>query len=122
MNVEKFWQDVINQNRSSLSSFFREDAVIRWHCTNEQFTVSEYIQANCDYPGKWKGNIERVEEYDSQMIIVGKVQSDDETIQCHVISFILLRDDKIIEMDEYWADDGEPPAWRKALQIGTPIR
>ena len=122
MNVEKFWQDVINQNRSSLSSFFCEDVVIRWHCTNEQFTVSEYIQVNCDYPGKWKGNIERVEKFDSQMIIVGKVQSDDETIQCHVISFILLRDDKIIEMDEYWADDGEPPAWRKALQIGRPIR
>ena len=122
MNVERFWQDVINQNRSSLSSFFCEEAVIRWHCTNEQFTVSEYIQANCDYPGKWKGNLERVEKFDSQMIIVGKVQSEDETVQCHVISFILLRDDKIMEMDEYWADDGEPPAWRKALQIGTPIR
>ena len=122
MNVDRFWQDVINQNRSSLSSFFCEDAVIRWHCTNEQFTVSEYIQANCDYPGKWKGNIERVEEFDSQMIIVGKVQSDDETVQCHVISFIRLRDDKIMEMDEYWADDGEPPAWRKALKIGMPIR
>ena len=122
MNVERFWQDVINQNRSSLSSFFCEEAVIRWHCTNEQFTVSEYIQANCDYPGKWKGNLERVEKFDSQMIIVGKVQSEDETVQCHVISFILLRDDKIMEMDEYWADDGEPPAWRKALKIGTPIK
>ena len=101
--------------------------MIRWHCTNEQFTVSEYIQVNCDYPGKWKGNIERVEKFDSKIIdskiiIAGKVQSEDETVQCHVISFILLRDDKIMEMDEYWADDGEPPAWRKALQIGMHIR
>ena len=122
MNVKRFWQDVTTQNRMSLSSYFCEDAVIRWHCTNEQFTVSEYIQANCDYPGKWRGEIERIEEFDSKIIIVGRVQSDDAAISCHVTSFIRLQEDKIIDMDEYWADDGEAPAWRKALRIGKPIR
>ena len=32
------------------SAYFCEDARIRWHCTNEEFTVGEYIRANCDYP------------------------------------------------------------------------
>ena len=57
--IRQFFQDVIKQNEAGLKRWFREDAVIRWHCTNEQFTVSEYIQANCEYPGRWEGNIER---------------------------------------------------------------
>ena len=121
MEVQSFWNDIIAQNRVSLPSYFCDDAVIRWHCTNEQFTVEEYIRANCDYPGKWKGDIERLEKFDSKIILVGKVKSEDETIVCHVTSFIKLQDDKVIEMDEYWSDDGEPPSWRKELEIGRPI-
>ncbi|SDA52244.1 hypothetical protein SAMN02910368_01036 [Lachnospiraceae bacterium G11] len=121
MDARAFWKDIITQNRSELSSFFCDDAVIRWHCTNEQFTVEEYIRANCDYPGKWKGEIERLEEFGSEIILVGKVQSEDEMITCHVTSFIRLRDEKVVEMDEYWADDGEAPSWRKELGIGIPI-
>lgn len=57
MDIKLFWNDIITQNRGSLSSYFCKDAVIRWHCTNEQFTVEEYVQANCDYPGRWQGDI-----------------------------------------------------------------
>ena len=53
---------------------------------------------------------------------VGGVWSDDADISCNVIGFIRLQEDSIIEMDGYWAADGEAPAWRKALQIGKPIR
>lgn len=63
MDINKFWSDVINQNRTMLYSYFDNDAVIRWHCTNEIFTVDEYIKANCDYPGKWCGKIERIENF-----------------------------------------------------------
>lgn len=121
MNINAFWQDVISQNRSSLLSYFCDDAVIRWHCTNEQFTVSEYIRVNCDYPGKWKGVIERLEEHGEEIILVGNVRSEEGGISCHVVSFIKLRNDKISEMDEYWADDGDAPEWRKELGISKPI-
>ncbi len=121
MDIKAFWNDIINQNRTALLSYFCDDAIIRWHCTNEQFNVEEYIRANCDYPGKWKGEIERLEEFGSKIILVGKVQSEDESISCHVTSFIRLQDDKIAEMDEYWGDDGEAPSWRKEMGIGRPI-
>ena len=63
INIKAMWKDVITQNRKTLPSYFCEDAIIRWHCTNEQFTVEEYVHANCDYPGNWCGEIERLEEY-----------------------------------------------------------
>lgn len=56
-----------------------------------------------------QGEIERTKQFDSKIIIVGKVQSLENMILCHVTTFIKLRDDKICEMEEYSADDGEIP-------------
>lgn len=33
----------------------------------------------------------------------------------------LLSEDKIVSVDEYWADDGDAPQWRKDKKIGRPI-
>lgn len=62
MNVKEFWKAVLEQNKEKLQDYFHEDAVIRWHCSNELFTVQEYIRANCEYPGEWGGEIERIEK------------------------------------------------------------
>lgn len=121
MDLKAFWQDVISQDRENLPSWFCEDAVIRWHCTGEQFTVAEYVRADCEYPGSWTGEIERVEECGDTVILAGRVSPADKSASFHVVSFLRLRDGKIAEMDEYWADDGEPPAWRRKMKIGKPL-
>lgn len=121
MEINELWNDIINKNRELLPKYFSKDAIIRWHCTNEQFTVNEYIRANCDYPGNWAGEIERLEKTDYGIILVARVYSLDTGISCHVTSFIKIYNDKIYEMDEYWADDGKIPDWRKCLNIGRSI-
>ena len=121
MNLNYFWQDVLSQNHEKLPSYFCDHAVIRWHCTNEQFTVAEYIRANCEYPGSWDGEIERTEESGNTVILVGRVSPKDRTSSFHVVSFIKLYKDKIIEMDEFWANDGTAPEWRREMKIGKPI-
>ena len=61
MDISAYWKDTLAQDRQAMAGYFRPDAVIRWHCTNEQFTVPEFIRANCEYPGEWDGKIERTE-------------------------------------------------------------
>ena len=122
MNINTFWIDVLKQDRDALANYFHSDAVIRWHCSNEQFTVPEFIQANCEYPGEWDGKIERVDQHGDQLVTVVNVFPEDRSASFHVVSFIELKDDKIMTMDEYWADDGDAPAWRKRMGIGKPIR
>ena len=51
MNIDAFWKAVIQQNADELRTFFHKNAYVNWHCSNEHFTVEEYIQANCEYPG-----------------------------------------------------------------------
>lgn len=121
MDISALWRAVLAQNRSALPTYFCEDAVIRWHCTNEQFTVSEYVCANCDYPGNWEGEIERVETKGNLVIAVVRVYPTDRSAFFHVVSFIKLRNGSICEMDEYWAEDGEAPQWRQEMHVGKPI-
>lgn len=57
MDIRSFWEAALKQDAKRLREFFASDAYINWHCTNEHFTVEEYIRANCEYPGEWDGEI-----------------------------------------------------------------
>lgn len=122
MNIEQFWSDVLAQRADEIRKYFHADAGIKWHCTNEHFSVDEYVLANCEYPGDWDGVIERMTTANDMIITETQVYSKVSSISFHVVSFIKLRDDKIVAMDEYWADDSEPPKWRKDMGIGRNIR
>ncbi|MBQ7117593.1 MAG: nuclear transport factor 2 family protein [Clostridia bacterium] len=122
MDIYKFQKAVLEQNEDEIRKFFHPDAYVNWHCTNERFTVDEYIIANCEYPGEWDGEVERAEEKDDLIISVAKVYPKDRSISFHAVSFIKIKDDKIIAMDEYWADDGLPPQWRLDKNIGERIK
>ena len=122
MDIKNFWADVLAQNESRIRAYFHPDAFINWHCTNEHFSVEEFIIANCQYPGEWDGEVERVEWMNDLIVTATCVYLKDRSASFHVISFIRVRNDKIISMDEYWADDGSAPQWRLDKHIGTPIR
>jgi len=119
-NAEKFIFDVANQNAEALREYFAINAAICWHDSNEQFAVEEYIRANCEYPGKWNGELQRIEKTDDGIIIVAKIFSDDSAH--NAVSFIKLdKECKIIRMDEYYSHCGEAPQWRKDMNIGKSI-
>ena len=122
MDIYQYWIDVLEQNAERIRDYFDEDAYINWHCTNERFTVEEFIIANCEYPGCWDGEVERLEKTDDLFITVTHVYPKDRSLSFHVTSFIKVIDNKITAVDEYWADGGTAPDWRLDKQIGTAIR
>jgi len=119
-DASAFVEAVGTQNAVALRSFFADNAVINWHDSNESFTPDEYVRANCEYPGDWRGTLERVEAIGNGMVIVAKVQDNEGFAVC-VVSFATLVDGKIIKLDEYYSDCGEPPQWRRDMKIGRPI-
>jgi len=117
--AKQFMTDVAGQNAEALPSYFTPDAVICWHDSNEKFTVSEYVRANCEYPGEWKGEVQRADKIDGGMVIVTKIRSDD---RAHfVTAFVKMAQGKICRLDECYSDCGEAPDWRKAMKIGKAI-
>lgn len=122
MDIQKYWSAVLRQDRERLAAFFHQDAWINWHNTNEHFTVSEFIRANCDYPGVWDGEVERIVETGDQVITVTRVYDKEKTMSFHAVSFIHMKSDRIQSIDEYWGDDGAVPQWRQELHIGSSIK
>lgn len=120
--IKSFWRDVAAQDANALAQAFMPDACIRWHCSNESFTVTEYVQANCEYPGDWDGEVERIHTLGDLVITATKVWLKDYSASFHVISFFQMQSDKIIALDEYWGDDGAAPLWRIEMGIGRPIK
>lgn len=121
MELERYWKATLKQQAEAMRAFFHKDAFVNWHNTNEHFTVEEFIQANCEYPGKWDGEIERIVEKEDLIITVVHVVSQNKKVSVHVTSFIKIEDGKIVSIDEYWGDDGSAPQWRLDKQIGTSI-
>ena len=122
MDIYEFWRDILEQNAENIKNYFHKDAYINWHCTNEHFTVDEFMIANCEYPGTWDGEVERVEMTNDLFITVTHVYSRDKTLSFHVTSFIKVIQDKIASVDEYWADDGIAPQWRLDKHIGKAVK
>lgn len=117
-----FWQDVANQNANNLENYFLPEAIINWHNTNEQFLVEEYIRANCEYPGDWCGEVERIELVGNLAITATRVWLSDNRASFHATSFFEFEDYKIKLLNEYWGDDGVAPQWRLDKEIGKPIK
>jgi len=118
--VNQYWDAIACQDAQALRAYFSSDAVVRWHCTNEQFTTEGFIRANCDYPGSWSGAVERVEPIPGGLCTAAHVWSDE--LSCHAVSFFHLNEDGlIVSLDEYWGDDGAAPEWRQKMALSHPI-
>ncbi len=117
--VTAFWADVVAQRAHNLREYFIPTATINWHNTNEHFTVEEYIVANCEYPGDWRGQVERLEVFGDKAVSVTRVWLADQNTSYHAVSFFGFVGDKIAILDEYWGDDGAPPQWRQDKNIGS---
>ncbi|MDF2544977.1 MAG: hypothetical protein K0S47_4695 [Herbinix sp.] len=118
----KYWNDIACQDADAIKDYFCNDAAIRWHCTNEFFNVDEFLIANCEYPGNWCSEVERIEEIGELVISVTRVWLTDESMSFHVTSFFRFQANKIAELDEYWGDDGNAPQWRLDKHIGSSIK
>ncbi len=117
--IREYWEYTISQNAEKMREFFDKEAVINWHNTNERFTVEEYIKVNCAYPDKWYGEVERIEELGELIITVARVHNNETSFRA--VSFIKIKNDKIICVDEYWGEDRNVPKWRVDMRIGTKI-
>lgn len=122
MDLQSYWRAVLDQDADAMRSFFHSGAVIRWPNTNEQFCTEEFLRANCEYPGSWDGEVERVETSNDLFITVTCVYSKENDLSFHVTSFIRVEGEKIISIDEYWSDDGPAPQWRRDMRLGCPIK
>ena len=73
--IRKFWDAIVHQKETEIKKYFNKTAIIRQPNTNEEFSLEEFIEANCKYPGKWDGEIERIKKGENNSTINPKPDS-----------------------------------------------
>ena len=109
--IKSFWNDLIASNKSKLKEYFSEEALINIHNINKEITLEEYINLNCDHKEELDGEIVRHVEMNGLSVVVTKINTSDDNLSYNVVSFMKIKDDKIISIDEYWAENGRMPMW-----------
>ena len=77
MDIKEFWRAVLRQNADTIRQYINPDAYVNWHCTNEHFTVEEFIRANCEYPSERDGEVEKIVTTDDMIITATRVYPKD---------------------------------------------
>lgn len=108
------WRAVAEQDEEKLAQFFTPDARIYWPNTEERFDLNGYLRANCGYPGQWSGALEKIAGDGSYS--VARVWSQKGTA-ARSVAFYQWRNEKIVQMTEYWGDVGPAPEWRRGLSL-----
>ena len=125
-DIHKFFDAVIKKDAEKLRTFFEPHASIFFGNTNEHFTVDEYIRVTCESPGELHGRIDdffvnKGHKHDLKMVFEALVRNAD-NITMSLVIFIAFdtysEDERIEYLTEYWCDIGEPPEWRKKMNIG----
>ena len=112
--IRALWQAAVEQDEEKMARFFTPDAQILWPNTEERFDLTGYLRANCDYPGRWSGKVEKVALDGSYS--VAKVWSPEGSAS-RAVTFYQWRNGKIEQMVEYWGDIGPAPGWRRDLAL-----
>ncbi len=124
--LSDYWSAIFAKDERAIRSFFLPEALIYWHNTNECMTAREFARVSANYPGSWNGEIQyelHVGEWNDDLVVCAlHVFSTDSRASLHVCSAIQLHEGKISCINEYWGEDGVPPAWRKAMGLGRPIK
>ena len=85
-----------------------EDFEARWPNTRERIRGREnFIALNESYPGAWRCTVRRADECGSTVVAVTEIGDGDTGL--FAVSFLEVRNGRIVSAEEYFADNGCPP-------------
>ena len=122
-NPTQFLTDIVSKNAEAIKPYFTPDAIICWHDSNEQFTLEEFIKANCEYPSTWTCSVERIEKLERGFAITAQLNHPEDGFYVKYVGFIELNDKCLVQkLDEWFVAIEDVPQWRKDMKIGRPIQ
>jgi len=121
--LTNYWEHTAKKNAAALRDYLHSDVAIYLHDTNETLDFNGWIEMTENYPvdGEWKTTVDRVDKLENGQVV---------TITFHrsagwigfVTSFFTLKDDKIVELHEYYSPCDAIPQWRTDLSEDEKIK
>ena len=112
--VRSVWEGMEARNWDAVRRLLAEDLVVTWPQTRERIRDADaFVELNRTYPGDWHITVEEVlSEGDRAAARVIVVNGED---VCYASGFYRVREGRIVEATETFADPGQPPYDRRRL-------
>jgi len=111
--VNLFWCAIHTADFDRLNELMSEEANVYLPNTKEVFKgKSKYIDFNKKYPDRWLVELEKQYACDDVVITSAKIYNAEETVSFYCTSFFKITNNVIVEITEYWGENGPPPKWR----------
>lgn len=111
--VQQFWKHIDNAAFDRLYEIMHPEAVVWLPNTHEVFKGSrKYVEFNQKYPDRWHARVQNLFRSGQTIISIVLIYNADHSMSFYVTSLFRFSEDRIIEITEYWGDNGEPPQWR----------
>lgn len=108
--IKQYLQALQSQNAEQILYCFAENARIVWPNTSESFTALQFAQINHAYPGQWNCALLHSMQEGNKTIALYKIFNQD--VELYATSIFTLQNDKILYLEEYFAENTAPPVWR----------
>jgi len=118
-----YWKAVEQKNKTDFSTYFHEDAMIYLHDTNDEFPPEYYIREEDNFGNDWHTTVDRIEKLENGQVMTITFHRSSDWIG-FVTSFFTFKDDKIIELNEYYSpcDNNIVPQWRDDLRRNEELK
>jgi ketosteroid isomerase-like protein len=88
-----------------------------WPQSGEKMAgAKNFIAVNRNYPGKHKITVKSISMLGDRVVsevFIKSVMPDGKRLSLFAVSFFKIKEGKIVEAREYWADTYPAPSWRK---------
>ncbi len=112
--VKEFWDRFDKKQYRTTEELLAEEVEVRWVTSREKFGKEKFIGVNEDFPGDWRTIPIKIEKLDENRVLsITHVYRTDTDIECYATSIFTIKEGKIVDMEEYWADIVKQPEWRK---------
>ena len=123
----KYWEHTEKKDGNALRDYFHPDVEIYLHDTNDRYNFDSWINdvygADSEWKGDWHTTVDRIERLENGQFVTITFHRSKDWVG-FVTSFFTLKDDKIIELNEYYSpcDGFIVPQWRADLSEHEKIK
>ncbi len=113
--IKFFWENFQGRKWEIVKSLLDESFFANFPQSGEIFDREHYVEMNRKYPGNWQIEVQRIFKTENLWISEVKIVLDD-----HIdwgIGLFKIKNGKIFELCEYWAESFSEPEWRKKLRV-----
>ena len=122
-----YWEHTAKKDGNALRDFFHPDVAIYLHDTNDRYNFDSWINdvygEDCEWTSDWHTTVDRIDKLENGQFITITFHRSKDWIG-FITSFFTLKDDKIIELHEYYSpcDNMVVPQWRSDLSENEKIK